>query len=112
MADHDYRAEAADLDAADPLSALRDRYLTPEGTDLVAYFDGNSLGRPVAAAADLLTSFVAGPWGDRLIRSWDEQWLDWPTRLGDRIGELVLGAAPGQTFVELPDTHAKIHIKA
>jgi len=99
MADHDYRAEAAQLDAADPLGALRERYLTPEGTDLVAYFDGNSLGRPVAAAADLLQQFVAGPWGDRLIRSWDEQWLEWPGRVGDRIGELVLGATRGQTFV-------------
>jgi kynureninase len=42
---------------------------------------------------------VTGAWGDRLIRSWDEQWLEWPGRVGDRIGQLVLGAAPGQTFV-------------
>ena len=95
----DFTAEAATLDAADPLAPLRDRFLTPEGTDLVAYFDGNSLGRPVAAAVDRLTEFVHGPWGDRLIRSWDEQWLDWPMRLGDRLGSLALGAGPGQTVV-------------
>ena len=38
---------AARLDAADPLARFRDRFVGAE-TDLV-YFDGNSLGRPVAA---------------------------------------------------------------
>jgi len=96
---HDFAAEAAALDAADPLAGFRDRFLTPEGTDLIAYFDGNSLGRPVAAAVDRLRDLVHGEWGDRLIRSWDERWLDWPMGVGDRLGRLCLGAAPGQTFV-------------
>jgi kynureninase len=39
------RAEA--LDAADPLAPMRDRFLTPDGFDVVAYLDGNSLGRPL-----------------------------------------------------------------
>jgi kynureninase len=95
----DFTAEAAELDARDPLAQLRERFLTPEGNDLVAYFDGNSLGRPVAAAVERLTAFVTGPWGERLIRSWDDEWLDWPMRLGDRLGALCLGAAPGQTVV-------------
>jgi kynureninase len=95
----DFTAEAAELDARDPLAHLRERFLTPEGSDLVAYFDGNSLGRPVAAAVERLTAFVTGPWGERLIRSWDDAWLDWPMQLGDRLGALCLGAAPGQTVV-------------
>jgi kynureninase len=95
----DFIAEAAELDARDPLAHLRERFLAPEGSDLVAYFDGNSLGRPVAAAVERLTTFVAGPWGERLIRSWDDEWLDWPMRLGDRLGMLCLGAAPGQVVV-------------
>jgi kynureninase len=95
----DFRAEAAELDARDPLAGFRDRFLTPEGSDLVAYFDGNSLGRPVADVARRLTEFVAGPWGNRLIRSWDERWLDWPMEVGDRLGRLCLGAGPGQVFV-------------
>jgi kynureninase len=95
----DFTAEATALDEADPLAPLRDRFLVPKGTDLVAYFDGNSLGRPVAAAADRLVELVHGAWGDRLIRSWDEQWLDWPVQVGDRIARAVLGSAPGQTVV-------------
>ena len=94
-----FAAEAAALDARDPLAHLRERFLAPEGSDLVAYFDGNSLGRPVATVPERLAEFVSGPWGDRLIRSWDEQWLDWPMQLGDRIGALCLGAAAGQTVV-------------
>jgi kynureninase len=95
----DFAAEAAELDAADPLADYPDRFLTPEGGDLVAYFDGNSLGRPVADVPQRMTEFVHGPWGDRLIRSWDEQWLDLPLALGDRLGRACLGAGPGQTFV-------------
>ncbi|MDU0312503.1 aminotransferase class V-fold PLP-dependent enzyme [Phycicoccus sp. M110.8] len=95
----DFRAEATELDARDPLAAFRDRFLTPEGSDLVAYFDGNSLGRPVAEVAKRLADFVAGPWGNRLIRSWDEAWLDRPMQVGDRLGRLCLGAGPGQVFV-------------
>ncbi|GAB3036758.1 kynureninase [Nocardioides flavus (ex Wang et al. 2016)] len=88
---------AARLDAADPLARFRERFVGA-GTDLV-YFDGNSLGRPVAAAAERLGEFVRQEWGGRLIRGWDESWMDLPTRLGDDLGRVVLGAAAGQTAV-------------
>ena len=93
---------AADLDAADPLAGLRDRFLPAPG--VIAYLDGNSLGRPVAAAADRLGEFVRQEWGQRLIRGWTEDapdgpWMDWPERVGDRIAELALGAAAGQTVL-------------
>jgi kynureninase len=93
---------AADLDAADPLAALRERFLPAPG--VVAYLDGNSLGRPVADAANRLGEFVHHAWGQRLIRGWTEDgpdgpWMDWPQRVGDRIAALTLGAAPGQTVL-------------
>ncbi|HSU02209.1 MAG TPA: kynureninase [Nocardioides sp.] len=88
---------AADLDAADPLAHLRDRFVGAD-SDLV-YFDGNSLGRPVAAAADRLTEFVQQQWGERLIRGWDERWMDQPTHLGDDLARICLGAAAGQTAI-------------
>ncbi|WP_309136299.1 kynureninase [Nocardioides campestrisoli] len=96
---HEGRAELdpARLDARDPLAALRDRFVGAE-TPLV-YLDGNSLGRPLAVTADRLAGFVREEWGGRLIRGWDEGWLDLPTRLGDRLGDVALGAAAGQLAV-------------
>ncbi len=90
-------ARAAALDAADPLAAHRDRFVGAE-TPLV-YFDGNSLGRPLRATADRLAGFVGGEWGGRLIRGWDEGWMDLPLTVGDRIGAALVGAAPGQALV-------------
>jgi kynureninase len=91
------KSGAEQLDAADPLARFRDRFVGAD-TDLV-YFDGNSLGRPVAAAAERLGEFVRQDWGGRLIRGWDESWMDLPTRLGDDLGRVALGAAAGQTAV-------------
>ncbi|WP_240312527.1 kynureninase [Janibacter anophelis] len=91
------REQAAALDASDPLRHCRDLYLPADG--LVAYLDGNSLGRPLRATAERITRLVEHDWGTRLIRSWDEQWMELPLRLGDRIGEVCLGAAPDQTVV-------------
>ena len=88
---------AAELDAADPLARFRDRFVGA-ASDLV-YFDGNSLGRPVAATANRLDAFVREQWGGRLIRGWDERWMDLPTTLGDDLGRVCLGAAAGQTAI-------------
>ncbi|MGW0662352.1 kynureninase [Streptodolium elevatio] len=84
---------AAELDAADGLAALRDRFLLPEG---VVYLDGNSLGALPAAVPDAVEDAVRRQWGTDLIRSWnDNDWWDAPTRIGDAVGRLV-GAAKGQ----------------
>lgn len=92
-----FAARAAELDTADPLAALRERFVL-DG-DVAAYFDGNSLGRPLRVTGEALAAFTAHEWGSRLIRSWDEQWVELPTVLGDRLGSLLLGAAAGQTLV-------------
>jgi kynureninase len=90
---------AEDLDAADPLAAFRDRFLAPEGTDVVAYLDGNSLGRPTDLTAERIERFVRQEWADRLIRGWTDGWMDWPLVVGDRLGAATLGAGPGQVVV-------------
>ncbi|WP_150955900.1 kynureninase [Microbacterium testaceum] len=65
----------------------------------LVYFDGNSLGRPPRATADRLARFATEEWGGRLIRGWDEAWMELPFAIGDRIGALALGAASGQTVI-------------
>ncbi len=87
------------LDANDKLGPYRERFIEPGDGSVVAYLDGNSLGRPLRATADNLAAFVQSDWGTGLIRSWDKKWMDEPTVLGDRLGEVVLGAAPGQTLI-------------
>ena len=87
----------SELDAADPLAAYRDRFVGAE-TPLV-YFDGNSLGRPLRVTGPRLAEFVEREWGGRLIRGWDERWFDLPRTLGDRLGEVCLGAAAGQVAI-------------
>ncbi|GGD12410.1 kynureninase [Nocardioides daphniae] len=89
--------QARRLDAEDPLASYRDAFVLPDG--VLAYLDGNSLGRPLVRTRDRVGSFVAEEWGARLIRSWDERWMEHPLVLGDQLGRVVLGAAPGQTVV-------------
>jgi kynureninase len=93
-----FEARALELDAADPLAPLREEFVLG-GSDVVAYFDGNSLGRPLRVTGEALGAFTAADWGARLIRSWDDEWVELPTVLGDRLGALLLGAAPGQTLI-------------
>jgi kynureninase len=85
------------LDDADPLAAFRDRFV---GTDSpLVYLDGNSLGRPLKITGERMRRFVDEEWGGRLIRGWDDSWFELPLSLGDEIGRVCLGAAPGQVAV-------------
>jgi kynureninase len=85
------------LDAADPLAAFRDRFVIDD--DLVAYLDGNSLGRLPRVTLERLAAFVREEWGGRLIRGWSESWVDLPVTVGDELAAALLGAAAGQTVV-------------
>ncbi len=88
--------DALQSDAGDPLAAFRDRFVIEP--DLVAYFDGNSLGRLPLATRDRLERFVREEWGRDLIRGWADRWVDLPVVAGDEIGALI-GASSGQTVV-------------
>jgi kynureninase len=80
---------AEELDQRDELASFRQRFVCDD--DLV-YLDGNSLGRLPVAAAERCRAVVDRQWGQRLIRSWNEGWLDLPLRLGGQIAPLI-GAA-------------------
>ena len=88
--------DATALDAADPLATLIDRFAPTEPG--VVYFDGNSLGRPTKLALERM-AYLGESWAERLIRGWDEGWLDLPLRVGDQLAEGVLGARQGEVAV-------------
>jgi kynureninase len=90
------REHAAALDAADPLSGFRGRFVFA-GDERTIYLDGNSLGRLPVATRDRLQALV-GEWGERLVGGWHE-WIDAPARAGDLLAEGVLGARPGEVIV-------------
>jgi kynureninase len=89
------REHAEGLDAGDPLGEFRGLFDLP---DDVIYLDGNSLGPLPLATRLRLRRLVDQQWGERLIRAWDDGWLELPIAVGDRLGSLI-GAAPGQVIV-------------
>jgi kynureninase len=90
-------APAAELDAADSLRMYRERFVP--APDVVAYLDGNSLGKPLAASLARVEMVARTQWAGRLIRGWDDGWMDLPVTIGDELGRVTLGAASGQTVI-------------
>ena len=83
------------LDAADPLTTLRERFILPAD---VIYLDGNSLGALPSHVPARVQATVAGEWGNDLIGSWNlHGWIDLPRRVGDRIAGLI-GAPAGSVI--------------
>jgi kynureninase len=80
-ADTDRRAEAAALDAADPLASFRDRFVIDD-PELI-YLDGNSLGRLPVATRRRLRKAV-DEWGGDLIRGW-HRWITLAREAGDAL---------------------------
>jgi len=91
------RSSAEKLDREDPLASARDRFVIAD-PELI-YLDGNSLGRLPLETRDRITQVMDHQWGERLIRSWGEGWMDLPVEIGDRLGASVLGAQAGETIV-------------
>ncbi|MET7514176.1 kynureninase [Streptomyces sp. NPDC005480] len=87
--------KALELDTADELGKLRERFVL----DDTVYLDGNSLGALPAHVPGRVEDVVRRQWGELRIRSWTESgWWTAPERIGDRIAPLV-GAAGGQIVV-------------
>jgi kynureninase len=80
------REQAAARDAADELSSLRSLFDIPQG---ILYFDGNSLGPLTLRSREVLNRTIEFEWRERLIRSWNEDWLAMPLRVGNKIAPLI-----------------------
>jgi kynureninase len=87
---------ARELDTRDELSSFRDEFLI-EDPDLI-YLDGNSLGRLPKRTILAIRNVVENEWGKRLIRAWNDGWVNAPTELGAKIADLV-GAKPNEIVV-------------
>jgi kynureninase len=91
------RHHAQQFDDDDPLAPFLDRFEPiPDG---LIYLDGNSLGRPPRQTRHELERLLTHEWNERLIRSWNETWMELPRTVGDRLGQHLLGAPPGTTLI-------------
>ncbi|MCF8241815.1 MAG: kynureninase [Melioribacteraceae bacterium] len=91
-----YLEQANELDSSDVLKKYRDKFFT-SGENLI-YLDGNSLGRLPVETIRLMEQAVKHQWGERLIRSWNENWINLPERTASKIAQIV-GARDDEIFV-------------
>ena len=95
---------ARNLDAQDVLAPLRAKFDIPSD---VKYFDGNSLGPLTFRSREVLHHTIEVEWRERLIRSWNEDWLAMPLRVGNMIAPLI-GAAP-DSVISCDNTSINLH---
>jgi kynureninase len=88
--------EAVALDAKDELSPYRSKFVS--GAENLIYLDGNSLGRLPAESKAIIERSVSFEWGERLIRSWNEDWYTKNIELGDKIARIA-GASEGEVII-------------
>lgn len=89
-------AYAQYLDENDPLAGFRSRFVADDPN--LIYLDGNSLGRLPRDTVTRTRELVEQGWGQRLIRGWNDGWVDINERVGDKIAQL-LGASPGEVAI-------------
>ena len=87
---------AYELDSLDELARFRQEFVIND--ENLLYLDGNSLGRLPKTTRRLLQETVEDQWGERLIRGWNEGWMDTTTSLGARIAKLI-GARTDEVLV-------------
>ena len=95
---------ARSLDAQDLLAPLRAKFDIPPD---VRYFDGNSLGPLTLRSREVLHHTIEVEWRERLIRSWNEDWLAMPQRVGNKIAPLI-GAAQ-DSVISCDNTSINLH---
>jgi len=88
--------EAQKRDREDPLRKYRNLFVIED--DDTIYLDGNSLGRLSKNTAQFLKHVIEEEWGNRLIRSWNERWMNRSLRIAEKIATLV-GARPDEILI-------------
>ncbi|MDF1560097.1 MAG: kynureninase [Bacteroidales bacterium] len=88
--------EAIALNEQDDLFAYRSKFFG--GDEKLIYLDGNSLGRLPVESKAIIERSVKIEWGERLIRSWNEDWFTKNIELGDKIARIA-GASEGEVVI-------------
>ncbi len=89
------REQAIIRDRNDTLRNYRDLFDLEEST---IYLDGNSLGPPLRAAKSQIQETIEHHWSKRLIRSWNEDWLDAQKRTAEKLAKLI-NAEPDEVII-------------
>ena len=84
------------MDAQDELASFRDEFVIADPN--LIYLDGNSLGRLPKRTVEFMRNAIEAEWGKRLIRVWNDGWINTPTELGAKIADLV-GAQADEILV-------------
>ena len=100
----DAEESARILDAQDVLAPLRAKFDIPPD---VKYFDGNSLGPLTLRSREVLHHTIEVEWRERLIRSWNEDWLAMPLRVGNLIAPLI--GATQDSVISCDNTSINLH---
>ena len=87
--------KAKTLDNKDSLKNFKDEFSTD--TSLI-YLDGNSLGKLPIKTIETTANIVENQWGNNIIRSWNEHWMDLSKDIATKIAKIV-GAQPDEIFV-------------
>ena len=87
---------AKKYDDQDSLREFRNQFFSSK-TNLI-YLDGNSLGRLPLKTKKHLESVINYQWGDRLIRSWNEQWYSLAKKVGGKISKII-GAREDEVII-------------
>lgn len=87
--------KAVELDKKDTLKSFKNEFANDSS---VIYLDGNSLGKLPNKTIKTIANIVENQWGNRLIRSWNENWINLSKEIATKIAEIV-GAQPDEIFV-------------
>lgn len=87
--------KAITFDQNDLLAPFRARFVND---DKLIYLDGNSLGKLPKETVAITSNLIENQWGKRLIRSWNEEWIDLSNNIAKKIARLV-GAQQDEIFV-------------
>ncbi len=89
-------SEAIHRDQNDSLKHYRSQFINDD-PDLI-YLDGNSLGMLPEKTPTTIQKVVRQEWGDRLIRSWNEQWFERSQKISAKLAKII-GAQPDEVII-------------